>query len=150
MATADVREGDAKGRHTTVTRQLIPLPGGGVVLDTPGIRGLGLWDAELGVDLAFPDILELAGQCRFRDCAHEHEPGCAVKDAVDGGRLAERRLESYRKLVTELETLARRQQAQERRQREGRPARSRTGRRVERRGGGKTGGPKHRGPKHRP
>jgi ribosome biogenesis GTPase len=130
MATAEVRDTDAKGRHTTVTRELIRLPAGGVVLDTPGLRGLGLWDAEMGVDLAFPDVVELTERCRFRDCRHDKEPGCEVKSAIAGGRLPARRLESYRKLVDELVSLTRAQEDQEREKAEGRPGRGRTGRRA--------------------
>lgn len=119
--TGDVREGDAKGRHTTTQRELIALPGGGVLVDTPGLRGLGLWDAEEGVALAFADIDELAERCKFRDCAHESEPGCAVTDAIESGALDPRRLDSYRRLVGEMDDLARRQEEQERKQKRGRP-----------------------------
>jgi ribosome biogenesis GTPase len=97
-ATRDV---DGKGRHTTTTRNLLALPGGGVLIDTPGLRGVGLWDAEVGVGQVFSEIEELAERCRFHDCAHESEPGCAVLAAIDSGELAERRLESYRKLIRE-------------------------------------------------
>jgi ribosome biogenesis GTPase len=101
---ADIRD-DGKGRHTTTHRELIPLPGGGLVLDTPGMRELGLWDAGGGVDQTFADVAELAAECRFRDCAHQGEPGCAVLAAVAAGRLAADRLESYRKLLRELRHL---------------------------------------------
>ncbi|MEU5042449.1 ribosome small subunit-dependent GTPase A [Streptomyces griseorubiginosus] len=97
-ATRDV---DGKGRHTTTTRNLLALPGGGVLIDTPGLRGVGLWDAETGVGQVFSEIEELAERCRFHDCAHEAEPGCAVLAAIDSGELSERRLESYRKLIRE-------------------------------------------------
>ncbi|MCX4528748.1 MULTISPECIES: ribosome small subunit-dependent GTPase A [unclassified Streptomyces] len=97
-ATRDV---DGKGRHTTTTRNLLALPGGGVLIDTPGLRGVGLWDAEAGVGQVFSEIEEYAARCRFHDCAHEAEPGCAVLAAVDSGALPERRLESYRKLLRE-------------------------------------------------
>lgn len=97
-ATRDV---DGKGRHTTTTRNLLVLPGGGVLIDTPGLRGVGLWDAESGVGQVFSEIEELAGRCRFHDCAHHREPGCAVLAAVDAGELPQRRLESYRKLLRE-------------------------------------------------
>ncbi|MGH3062012.1 MAG: ribosome small subunit-dependent GTPase A [Gaiellaceae bacterium] len=96
---------DGRGRHTTTYRELIPLPGGGLVLDTPGMRELGLWDAGDGVDQTFADVAELAAACRFRDCAHEGEPACAVLAAVADGRLAAERLESYRKLLRELRHL---------------------------------------------
>ncbi|MFG2889840.1 ribosome small subunit-dependent GTPase A [Streptomyces sp. NPDC048248] len=98
QATRDV---DGKGRHTTTTRNLLVLPGGGVLIDTPGLRGVGLYDAESGVGQVFSEIEELAGRCRFHDCGHESEPGCAVLAAIDSGELAERRLESYRKLKRE-------------------------------------------------
>ncbi|WP_328923062.1 ribosome small subunit-dependent GTPase A [Streptomyces griseoaurantiacus] len=97
-ATRDV---DGKGRHTTTTRNLLALPGGGVLIDTPGLRGVGLWDAETGVGQVFAEIEELARECRFHDCAHGAEPGCAVLAAIDDGQLAQRRLESYRKLQRE-------------------------------------------------
>ncbi|MFM9557203.1 ribosome small subunit-dependent GTPase A [Streptomyces caniscabiei] len=97
-ATRDV---DGKGRHTTTTRNLLVLPGGGVLIDTPGLRGVGLWDAETGVGQVFAEIEELAADCRFHDCAHVAEPGCAVLGAVESGELPERRLESYRKLLRE-------------------------------------------------
>ncbi|GGY09601.1 ribosome small subunit-dependent GTPase A [Streptomyces anandii] len=97
-ATRDV---DGKGRHTTTTRNLLLLPGGGVLIDTPGLRGVGLWDAETGVGQVFSEIEELAESCRFQDCAHGSEPGCAVLAAIDSGELPERRLESYRKLMRE-------------------------------------------------
>lgn len=95
------RDVDGKGRHTTTTRNLLVLPGGGVLIDTPGLRGVGLWDAESGVGQVFTEIEELAAECRFQDCAHEAEPGCAVLAALADGRLAERRLLSYRKLLRE-------------------------------------------------
>lgn len=98
QATRDI---DGKGRHTTTTRNLLAMPGGGVLIDTPGLRGVGLWDAETGVGQVFSEIEELAGQCRFQDCAHVAEPGCAVLEAVEDGSLSVRRLESYRKLLRE-------------------------------------------------
>ncbi|QNE74030.1 ribosome small subunit-dependent GTPase A [Streptomyces finlayi] len=97
---------DGKGRHTTTTRNLLVLPGGGVLIDTPGLRGVGLWDAEAGVGQVFSEIEDLARQCRFHDCAHEAEPGCAVLGAVEDGALAERRLDSYRKLLRENHRIA--------------------------------------------
>jgi len=109
LPTGEVRAADDKGRHTTVARQMVMLPGGGIVIDTPGMRGIALWDAEDGIASAFPDIDALAERCRFRDCAHESEPGCAVIAAVESGALPARRLESYRALRGELERLARRQ-----------------------------------------
>ena len=100
-AVGAVREGDGKGRHTTVNRAIVELPGGGSVVDMPGIRGLGLWDAEAGIEAAFPEIEEAAKQCRFRDCKHENEPGCAVRALVDAGKIAESRFASYQALKRE-------------------------------------------------
>ncbi|MEU1788506.1 ribosome small subunit-dependent GTPase A [Streptomyces sparsogenes] len=102
----EVRDSDGKGRHTTTTRDLLPLPSGGVLIDTPGVRGVGLWDAEEGVAQAFSEIEALAEECRFHDCAHQAEPGCAVLAAIDDGTLPERRLDSYRKLLRENQRLA--------------------------------------------
>jgi ribosome biogenesis GTPase len=101
MEVQAARDIDGKGRHTTTTRNLLALPGGGVLIDTPGLRGVGLWDAGTGVGQVFSEIEALAERCRFHDCAHESEPGCAVLDAIDTGELAQRRLESYRKLLRE-------------------------------------------------
>lgn len=108
LATQAVRAGDDKGRHTTVAREMVTIPDGGVVIDTPGMRAIALWDAEEGIAAAFPDIEEYALACRFRDCLHEDEPGCAVVAAVEAGDVPLRRLESYRKLTAELSALARR------------------------------------------
>lgn len=99
--TAAVREGDGKGRHTTVSRELIELPGGGRVVDMPGVRGLGLWDADAGIEAAFADVEQLAESCRFRDCEHVNEPGCAVLAALETGELSQARYESYRALKQE-------------------------------------------------
>lgn len=103
MPTAPVRAKDAKGRHTTTARHLVPLPGGGVLVDTPGLRQLGLWSGEAGLSATFPDVEELAAACRFSDCAHTGEPGCAVAEALADGRLSPRRLAGYDKLQKELE-----------------------------------------------
>lgn len=100
--TGALRPSDREGRHTTTRRELILLPAGGIVIDTPGIRELQLWGGESGLESAFPDIDELAAQCRFQDCAHEAEPGCAVKAALERGELDYDRLENYRKLRKEL------------------------------------------------
>ncbi|GAA2413247.1 ribosome small subunit-dependent GTPase A [Streptomyces glaucosporus] len=110
-AVAETRERDGKGRHTTTARELFPLPGGGVLIDTPGLRGVGLWDAEDGLGRTFADVEELARDCRFHDCAHTTEPGCAVLAAVEDGDLPERRLDSYRKLLRENQYLAARTDA---------------------------------------
>lgn len=96
-----IRDRDGKGRHTTTTRDLRALPGGGVLIDTPGLRGVGMWDAGAGLARTFSDVESLAEGCRFHDCAHEAEPGCAVQEAVESGELPVRRLESYRKLLRE-------------------------------------------------
>ncbi len=101
MDVRAARDVDGKGRHTTTTRNLLALPGGGVLIDTPGLRGVGLWDASGGVGQVFAEIEELARDCRFHDCAHGAEPGCAVLAALDSGALSQRRLESYRKLLRE-------------------------------------------------
>ncbi|MFF5023584.1 ribosome small subunit-dependent GTPase A [Streptomyces collinus] len=101
MDVRAARDVDGKGRHTTTTRNLLALPSGGVLIDTPGLRGVGLFDAGGGVKQVFAEIRELAERCRFHDCSHESEPGCAVRTAVEDGELPVRRLESYRKLMRE-------------------------------------------------
>jgi ribosome biogenesis GTPase len=111
MATRGTRRADGKGRHTTTHRELVVLPSGGVVLDTPGLRSVGLVADEEAVATAFPDVEELAEHCRFRDCAHDTEPGCAVLAAVADGELDERRLVSWRKLGREAAFQARRTDA---------------------------------------
>ena len=108
--TSAVRERDGKGRHTTVDRVVVDLPGGGAVVDMPGIRGLGMWDADQGLDAAFHDVESYAAQCRFRDCSHTFEPGCAVLAAVELGELAEARVESYRSIARELEQMRERRE----------------------------------------
>jgi ribosome biogenesis GTPase len=97
-----VREGDDRGRHTTTSRQMIMLPGGGVVIDTPGMRELQLWDGDQGMGQAFDDIETLARRCRFRDCSHRGDPGCEVEAAIANGLLGPERLENHRKLEAEL------------------------------------------------
>jgi len=107
MAVKEVRADDDEGRHTTSHRELILLPGGGVVIDTPGIRELQLWDSsEGGMGETFSDVEELAGECRFNDCTHTSEPGCAVLAAVESGELAADRLQSWFKLQGELRAIA--------------------------------------------
>jgi ribosome biogenesis GTPase len=100
--TGDVSEGDDRGRHTTTHRELLAFPGGGLLIDTPGLREIQLWDADQGIESAFGDVEELAESCRFGDCRHQGEPGCAVEEAIARGELAPERLESYRKLQREL------------------------------------------------
>lgn len=103
QATLEVRESDGKGRHTTTWREMIPLPGGGLVIDTPGMREFHLWTAEEGIEDAFPDIMEYGVNCKFRDCTHTVEKGCAVIDAVNKGLISRERFENYVKLRNELE-----------------------------------------------
>ena len=103
----EVRENDSKGRHTTTARELFRLPCGALLMDTPGMREFQLWDAEEGVSQTFTDIDELAERCRFGDCHHEGEPGCAVSAAVDEGTLDQARLENWQKLLREQEFLRR-------------------------------------------
>lgn len=104
--TAEVRAGDAKGRHTTVTRDLVVLPAGGVLIDTPGLRSLGLLDAEEGMAATFGDIEERTEGCRFRDCRHDAEPGCAVRAAVAAGEIDPERVERYLAMQRELDEAA--------------------------------------------
>lgn len=107
MATKETREDDDEGRHTTTHRQLLVLPGGGLVIDSPGIRELQLWDVgTAGLDATFSDVEEFAAECRFGDCSHQHEPDCAVLAAVESGALAPERLHSWRKLQRELRAIA--------------------------------------------
>jgi ribosome biogenesis GTPase len=100
IATQEVRADDQMGRHTTTRRELILLPTGGVVLDTPGIRELQLWDADL--EQTFGDVEEVARRCRFSDCAHDQEPGCAIREALEEGSLSQERWQSFVKLQREL------------------------------------------------
>jgi ribosome biogenesis GTPase / thiamine phosphate phosphatase len=102
MATGAIREDDARGRHTTSHRELSPLPGGALIIDTPGLRELGLMDADEGLGAAFEDIEALAAQCRFNDCGHTREPGCAVQAALDAGELDSGRWRNFQKLQREL------------------------------------------------
>jgi len=104
LATGAVRDGGA-GRHTTTRRELVLVPGGGLVVDNPGMREVHLWIADEGLDEAFEDVVELAAQCRFSDCRHEGEPGCAIAAALADGRLARERWDSYRSLERELDEL---------------------------------------------
>ncbi|MGH9010898.1 MAG: ribosome small subunit-dependent GTPase A [Acidimicrobiia bacterium] len=106
LATSAVREGDHRGRHTTTHRELVPLPGGGVLIDSPGMREVGLWHADDGMARTFPEITALLDQCRFTDCSHRREPGCAVTAAVAEGKITQERLASWRKLRRELDRLA--------------------------------------------
>jgi ribosome biogenesis GTPase / thiamine phosphate phosphatase len=117
MATKETRSDDDEGRHTTTHRQMLVLPGGGLVIDSPGIRELQLWDVgAAALEATFADVEELAGECRFADCTHEHEPGCAVLAAVETGDLPHDRLQSWRKLQRELHAIAIRNDARARKE----------------------------------
>ncbi|MEP7055278.1 MAG: ribosome small subunit-dependent GTPase A [Actinomycetota bacterium] len=109
MATQEIRSADGRGRHTTTHRELLVLPAGGILIDTPGLRTLLLWDAEEGLERAFEDVEQYVAHCRFHDCGHRTEPGCAVLAAVASGELPARRVESHRKLQSELAFLANKQ-----------------------------------------
>ena len=101
MAVSAIREDDSKGRHTTTHRQLIRLQSGVLIIDTPGMRELGMWDVSEGLTDAFADVERYLGKCRFSDCSHEREPGCAIRAAIEAGQLDTARWESYRKLSEE-------------------------------------------------
>ncbi|OMF81664.1 ribosome small subunit-dependent GTPase A [Paenibacillus glucanolyticus] len=111
-----IREEDARGRHTTTHRELFVLPGGAIMVDTPGMRELQLWDSEEGFETAFADISTLAQQCRFHDCRHETEAGCAVREALQDGTLDAKRYANYKKTERELAHIARKERASTRRQ----------------------------------
>ncbi len=114
MAEGGIRLRDGRGRHTTTHRELIRLPDGALIIDTPGMRELGMWEAEEGLTDAFADVEQFLGQCRFSDCRHEREPGCAVRAALQSGELDSARWESYQKLHAEAadrETILRRKKA---------------------------------------
>jgi ribosome biogenesis GTPase len=113
MATAGVREGDQRGRHTTTACELVPLTGGGWLIDTPGVRAVSLWSSGHGIERAFADVFELMDHCRFRDCKHDDEPDCAVNAAVAAGTLDPRRLGSMKRLVAEEAALEAEQKAKE-------------------------------------
>ena len=125
LETAEVRSVDSRGRHTTVSRELVRLAGGGLLVDTPGIRSVGIWDSEEALDRVFGDLEELSATCRYSDCAHGTEPDCAVTTAVADGRIDHRRVDRYRALRAELEDQRRREQERERRGRGDRRGRRR-------------------------
>ena len=102
LPTAEIRKSDDRGRHTSIRRQLIPLPQGAMLLDTPGMRELQFWEAETGLSQTFDDIESLAAKCRFRNCHHENEPGCAVRQAIRNGQLEAARYGNYRKMQEEI------------------------------------------------
>ncbi|WP_319461497.1 ribosome small subunit-dependent GTPase A [Micromonospora sp. RTP1Z1] len=110
MPTQAIRRVDGKGRHTTTWRALVPIPLGGAVVDTPGVRAVGLLDGSAGLDRAFADIVELATGCRYADCAHDGEPACAVREALESGELSTRRWESWRRLQREVAFESRRRE----------------------------------------
>ena len=101
MAVSEIREDDSKGRHTTTHRQLLMLPNGTMVIDTPGMRELGMWEVDQGLGDAFADVEKFMGKCRFSDCRHQREPGCAIRAALEAGELDSGRWESYKKLKEE-------------------------------------------------
>lgn len=101
MVVNEIREDDSKGRHTTTHRQLIELASGVIVIDTPGIRELGMWDAEEGINVTFSDIIQLFGKCKYNNCSHSKEPGCAIKQAIEAGLLSRERWEAYCQLSNE-------------------------------------------------
>lgn len=106
MAVGGIREDDDRGRHTTTHRQLLMLKNGTMIIDTPGMRELGMWDVSEGLEDAFSDVKRFLGQCRFRDCSHQSEPGCAIRAAIEAGELPRERWESYRRLETEAQYAA--------------------------------------------
>jgi ribosome biogenesis GTPase / thiamine phosphate phosphatase len=110
LATAEVRQSDKEGRHTTTRRELILLPGGAAVIDTPGMREIHVWGDEASLDNAFEDISALAANCRFSNCRHDQEPGCAVREALLSGELDAKHFKSYQQLQRELQHLAARQE----------------------------------------
>ncbi|MCQ4087281.1 ribosome small subunit-dependent GTPase A [Saccharibacillus sp. JS10] len=118
--TSDIREDDSRGRHTTTHRQMFEMPHGGILIDTPGMRELQLWDGEEdGIKGTFSEIDTLAQHCKFRDCTHHQEEGCAVKEAIDQGELLEERLNSYRKTQREQKFLERKEKSRSFTERQG-------------------------------
>lgn len=101
MKTSEIRETDSRGRHTTTSRNLIMLPNGAMIIDTPGMRELGMWNAEGGISKTFQEIEQYIGMCRFSDCTHTSEPGCKIREAIENGELEEERFEQYIKLQKE-------------------------------------------------
>ena len=112
--TGEVREGDQRGRHTTVAAELVDLPGGGWLIDTPGLRAVSLWTSGHGIERAFADIFVLSEACRFRDCKHDDEPGCAVSTAISEGRLTRQRLVAMERLIAEEAAVEEEQRERER------------------------------------
>jgi ribosome biogenesis GTPase len=118
--TQEVRDSDRRGRHTTSHRELVALPGGALLVDTPGLREVQLWSEGAGLATAFDDVHSISGSCRFGNCTHGNEPGCAVRAAVAEGRLDPARLESFLKLQAELRSLEVREDPVKRREERGR------------------------------
>jgi ribosome biogenesis GTPase / thiamine phosphate phosphatase len=114
QATSEVRRGDQRGRHTTVAAELVRLPGGGWLLDTPGVRAVSLWLSGDGIERAFADVFDLMDHCRFRDCKHDREPGCAVREAIEAGTLDAARFANLERLVAEEAAVEDEQRHQER------------------------------------
>jgi ribosome biogenesis GTPase len=105
QATGEVRQSDDKGRHITVAREIVQVPGGGIFIDTPGMRGMALWRADRGLELAYPEIVEATARCKFADCTHQTEPNCGVKEALEDGTIDAERFDRYTKLRDELAQL---------------------------------------------
>ena len=101
MKTSEIRDNDSRGRHTTTSRELIMLPNGAMIIDTPGMRELGMWNAETGISKTFSDIEELIQKCKYSDCTHTNEPGCKILEAIEKGELSQDRFEQYMKLQKE-------------------------------------------------
>ena len=101
MKTSEIREDDSRGRHTTTSRNLIMLPNGAMIIDTPGMRELGMWEVSVGLDKTFKDVEEYLGKCKFSDCSHTNEPGCRILEAIENGELSQDRFNSYIKLQNE-------------------------------------------------
>ena len=114
LKTQAIREDDSRGRHTTTHRELVLLPDGGLILDTPGMRSLSLWEADSGMEIMFGDVEELVRLCRFHDCKHQNEPGCAVRESLNTGKLEINRWESWLKLQKELAHLEARKEGKQR------------------------------------
>ena len=149
--TGEVRAADRRGRHTTVTRDLIPLPMGGLVIDAPGVREIGLWQAYTGLEKTFPEIADAAGNCRFTDCHHEAEPGCTVRERIADGAIEEGRLGHWRELQAELdlqesqlEEFARRSESRDRAEVENARDGARPNRKSRKRSGRKSGARKRK------
>ena len=101
MKTSEIREDDSRGRHTTTSRNLIMLPNGAMIIDTPGMRELGMWEVSVGLDKTFQDVEQYLGKCKFSDCTHTNEPGCKILEAIENGELSQDRFNSYIKLQNE-------------------------------------------------